>query len=132
MEQKLDSLEINSSQADEKQTLIKIEVVYGTPTEQALLTLEVEEGVTVEQAIIASGILLSFKEIDLTVNKVGIWNRTAKLTDTVNDLDRIEIYRPLIADPKEVRKRRAEKAKEEGRADKVTGGRVDPRRAKSE
>ncbi|WP_353516891.1 RnfH family protein [Thalassotalea sp. SU-HH00458] len=132
MEQKLDSLDINSSQADEKQTLIKIEVVYGTPTEQALLTLEVEEGVTVEQAIIASGILLSFKEIDLTVNKVGIWNRTAKLTDTVNDLDRIEIYRPLIADPKEVRKRRAEKAKEEGRADKVTGGRVDPRRAKSE
>ncbi|MDT0602712.1 RnfH family protein [Thalassotalea castellviae] len=132
MEQKLDSLEINSSQADEKQTLIKIEVVYGTPTEQALLTLEVEEGVTVEQAIISSGILLSFKEIDLTVNKVGIWNRTAKLTDTVNDLDRIEIYRPLIADPKEVRKRRAEKAKEEGRADKVTGGRVDPRRAKSE
>ncbi|GAA6203246.1 RnfH family protein [Thalassotalea sp. SU-HH00458] len=128
----MDSLDINSSQADEKQTLIKIEVVYGTPTEQALLTLEVEEGVTVEQAIIASGILLSFKEIDLTVNKVGIWNRTAKLTDTVNDLDRIEIYRPLIADPKEVRKRRAEKAKEEGRADKVTGGRVDPRRAKSE
>ncbi|MDO6444228.1 RnfH family protein [Colwellia sp. 1_MG-2023] len=123
---------MNSSQADEKQTLIKIEVVYGIPTEQALLTLEVEEGVTVEQAIIASGILLSFKDIDLTVNKVGIWNRTAKLTDTVKDLDRIEIYRPLIADPKEVRKRRAEKAKEEGRADKVTGGRVDPRRSKSE
>ena len=68
----------------------------------------------------------------LVDNKVGIWNRTAKLTDTVKDLDRIEIYRPLIADPKEVRKRRAEKAKEEGRADKVTGGRVDPRRAKSE
>lgn len=132
MEQKLDSLTMNSSQADEKQTLIKIEVVYGIPTEQALLTLEVEEGVTVEQAIIASGILLSFKDIDLTVNKVGIWNRTAKLTDTVKDLDRIEIYRPLIADPKEVRKRRAEKAKEEGRADKVTGGRVDPRRSKSE
>jgi len=49
----------------------------------------------------------------------------------LHDLDRIEIYRPLIADPKEVRKRRAEKAKEEGRADKVTGGRVDPRRSSS-
>jgi uncharacterized protein len=49
----------------------------------------------------------------------------------VKDLDRIEVYRPLLADPKEVRKRRAEKAKEEGRADKITGGRVDPRRSKA-
>ncbi|MDG1750311.1 MAG: RnfH family protein [Thalassotalea sp.] len=123
---------MNSSQADEKSTFIKIEVVYGTPTEQELLMLDVEEGVTIEQAIALSGILLSFTEIDLKVNKVGIWNRTAKLTDIVKDLDRIEIYRPLIADPKEVRKRRAEKAKEEGRADKITGGRVDPRRSKSD
>lgn len=132
MEQKLTSLNMNSSQADEKSTFIKIEVVYGTPTEQELLMLDVEEGVTIEQAIALSGILLSFTEIDLKVNKVGIWNRTAKLTDIVKDLDRIEIYRPLIADPKEVRKRRAEKAKEEGRADKITGGRVDPRRSKSD
>lgn len=132
MEQKLTSQNINSAKADEKSTLIKIEVVYGTPTEQELLLVEVNEGVTVEEAIVSSGILSSFVEIDLKVNKVGIWNRTAKLTDTVHDLDRIEIYRPLIADPKEVRKRRAEKAKVEGRADKVTGGRVDPRRAKTE
>ena len=132
MEQKLTSKSINSAQADEQPPLIKIEVVYGTPTEQELLMVEVNEGVTVEEAIALSGILLSFSEIDLKVNKVGLWNRTAKLTDIVNDLDRIEIYRPLIADPKEVRKRRAEKAKEEGRADKVTGGRVDPRRSKSE
>ena len=82
---------------------------------------------TVEQAIKDSGIIDYFPEIDLAVNNVGIWNRAAKLTDTVNDLDRIEIYRPLLADPKEVRKRRAEKAKEEGRADKITGGRVDPK-----
>ena len=67
-----------------------------------------------------------YPEIDLAVNTVGIWNRAAKLTDTVIDLDRIEIYRPLLADPKEVRKRRAEKAKEEGRANKITGGRVKP------
>lgn len=132
MEQKLTSQNMNSAKADEKSTLIKIEVVYGTPTEQELLLVEVNEGVTVEEAIVSSGILSSFVEIDLKVNKVGIWNRTAKLTDTVHDLDRIEIYRPLIADPKEVRKRRAEKAKVEGRADKVTGGRVDPRRAKTE
>jgi putative ubiquitin-RnfH superfamily antitoxin RatB of RatAB toxin-antitoxin module len=110
---------------------IQIEVVYGLPNRQKLLTIMVEEGTLVEQGIIESGILDVFEEIDLAVNKVGIWNRTAKLTDELRNLDRIEIYRPLIADPKEVRKRRAEKAKEEGRADKVTGGRVDPRRSKS-
>lgn len=107
----------------------KIEVVYGVPNEQVILTISVEEGTTIEQAIELSGVLSTYKDIDLKKNKVGIWNRTAKLTDTLNDLDRIEIYRPLIADPKEVRKRRAEKAKEEGRADKVTGGRVNPLRA---
>ncbi|NQZ90551.1 MAG: RnfH family protein [Colwellia sp.] len=113
------------------QSKIQIEVVYGLPNRQELLTIMVEEGTLLEHGIIESGILNVFEEIDLTVNKVGIWNRAAKLTDTLRDLDRIEIYRPLIADPKEVRKRRAEKAKEEGRADKVTGGRVDPRRAKA-
>ena len=55
-----------------------------------------------------------------------------KLTYKKNDGDRIEIYRPLIADPKEVRKRRAEKAVAEARADKVTGGRVNKLRAKTD
>jgi len=113
------------------QSKIQIEVVYGLPTRQELITLVVELGSSLEHGIQESGILSVFDEIDLTVNKVGIWNRAAKLTDKLKDLDRIEIYRPLIADPKEVRKRRAEKAKEEGRADKVTGGRVDPRRSKA-
>lgn len=111
---------------------IKVEVVYGVPQKQELIALSVDTGTTIEQAIAMSGILDIFKEIDLAVNKVGIWNRTAKLTDTLEDLDRIEIYRPLIADPKEVRKRRAEKAKVEGRADKTTGGRVNPLRANKE
>ena len=110
---------------------LSIEVVYGTPQRQEIVNVEVDDGTSIEQAIMASGIIEEFPEIDLTVNNVGIWNRAAKLKDIVKDLDRIEIYRPLIADPKEVRKRRAEKAKEEGRADKITGGRVDPRRAKS-
>ena len=122
MEQVLD----NHEQTEQNQ--IQIEVVYGTPSRQELLTISVPENTTVEQAIELSGMLSVFEEIDLTKNKVGIWNRSAKLSDIVNDLDRIEIYRPLIADPKEVRKRRAEKAKEEGRADKVTGGRVNPLR----
>lgn len=110
-------------------TKINIEVVYGLPHKQKILALPVEEGTTVEQAIIESGMLSLFNEIDLSVNKVGIWNRAVKLVNVLEDLDRIEIYRPLIADPKEVRKRRAEKAIAEGRADKTTGGRVNPLRA---
>jgi len=110
-------------------TDIQIEIVYGLAHKQKLLTLSVEKDCTVEQAIIISGILSLFSEIDLKVNKVGIWNKIVKLESAVHDLDRIEIYRPLIADPKEVRKRRAEKAKLEGRADITTGGRVNPLRA---
>jgi putative ubiquitin-RnfH superfamily antitoxin RatB of RatAB toxin-antitoxin module len=110
---------------------LAIEVVYGTPTRQEIINCVVAIDTTIEQAILSSGIIEEFPEIDLAVNNVGIWNRAAKLTDKVKDLDRIEVYRPLLADPKEVRKRRAEKAKEEGRADKVTGGRVDPRRSKA-
>jgi len=105
---------------------IQIEVVYGLAHKQKLLSLPVVQGTTVEQAIIESGIINLFPEIDLTENKVGIWNKAAKLSTVLEDLDRVEIYRPLIADPKEVRKRRAEKAKLEGRADKTTGGRVNP------
>ncbi|MGV2871856.1 RnfH family protein [Colwellia sp. E150_009] len=106
--------------------MIQIEVVYGLAHKQKLLSLPVAEGTTAEQAIKESGILALFPEIDLTKNKVGVWNKAVKLSTVLDDLDRVEIYRPLIADPKEVRKRRAEKAKLEGRADKTTGGRVNP------
>jgi len=105
---------------------ISVEVVYGTPTSQKIIEIKVDVDTTIEAAINDSRIKSIYPEIDLTVNAVGIWNRAAKLTDTLTDLDRIEIYRPLLADPKEVRKRRAEKAKEEGRANKITGGRVKP------
>ena len=116
---------INESVSVEK---ISIEVVYGVPNKQKILTLLVKMGTTVEQAIIDSGVIALFPEINLEVNKVGVWNRAVKLSEIVNDLDRIEVYRPLIVDPKDVRKRRAEKAKLEGRADKTTGGRVNPLR----
>ena len=109
--------------SENSQQTINIEVVYGVPTEQALLAVSVPQGVTVEEAIRHSGMLQRFDDIDLSVNAVGIWNRTCKLHDVPRDGDRIEIYRPLIADPKEVRRLRAEKAKQEGRASKVTGGR---------
>lgn len=110
---------------------IQIEVVYGLAHKQKLLSLPVNAGTTVEEAIAESGILNLFPEIDLKENKVGIWNKAVKLSQQVENSDRIEIYRPLIADPKEVRKRRAEKAKLEGRADKTTGGRVNPLSKKS-
>ncbi len=103
---------------------ITLEVAYARPDKQSLLNVVVEQGSTVEDVIEASGILRKYPEIDLSVNKVGIWNRTCKLSDEPCQGDRIEIYRPLIADPKEVRRKRAEKAVEEGRANKVTGGRV--------
>nr|WP_241264090.1 RnfH family protein [Bowmanella dokdonensis] len=103
-----------------------MEVTYALPDKQALLEVVVEQGSTVEQAIRASGILQRFPEIDLDNNKVGIWYRTCKLSDEPREGDRIAIFRPLIADPKEARRRRAEKAKDEGRADKVTGGRPNP------
>ncbi|WDT84503.1 RnfH family protein [Alteromonas sp. 009811495] len=110
--------------------LINIEVAYALPTKQTIVDIAIKEGTTVEDAIKASNILEQFPDIDLNSTKVGIWSRVVKLRDTLNDGDRIEIYRPLIADPKEIRKRRAEKAKEEGRADKITGGKPNPLKAK--
>lgn len=103
--------------------LLTVEVAYALPHKQSLIEVAIAEGATVEEAIKASDILTLYPDIDLNKTKVGVWNRVARLSDTVSDGDRIEVYRPLIADPKEIRKRRAEKAIEEGRADKVTGGR---------
>ncbi|UTP72450.1 RnfH family protein [Alteromonas sp. LMIT006] len=105
------------------QKLCSVEVVYGTPDKQEIVTVEVPAETSVEECITQSNIQHIFPEIDLSENKVGIWNRACRLKDMVKDGDRIEIYRPLIADPKEVRRLRAEKAKAEGRANKVTGGR---------
>jgi putative ubiquitin-RnfH superfamily antitoxin RatB of RatAB toxin-antitoxin module len=90
---------------------IRVEVVYALPERQYLRTVKLEEGSTVEQAIVASGLLELRKDIDLKSNKVGVYSRPVKLADTISDGDRIEIYRPLIADPKELRRQRAEKSK---------------------
>ncbi|WP_409074754.1 RnfH family protein [Pantoea sp. C3] len=89
---------------------ISVEVVYALPEKQYLRYVKVEQGSTVEQAIEASGLLELRKEIDLSSNKVGIFSRPVKLSDSVDEGDRIEIYRPLIADPKELRRQRAERA----------------------
>ncbi|MGL9736103.1 MAG: RnfH family protein [Symbiopectobacterium sp.] len=90
---------------------IRVDVVYALPEHQYVRSVTVKEGATVEQAIFASGLLTLRTDIDLQVNKVGIFSRPARLTDAVTKGDRVEIYRPLIADPKELRRQRAERSK---------------------
>ena len=92
--------------------LIDIEVVYGIPHKQVLLSLKVPAGTTIENCIKLSGIVKHFPEIVPSEAVVGIFSKPDKLDNTVKQGDRIEIYRPLTADPKEMRKLRAEKAKQ--------------------
>ncbi len=97
---------------------ITVEVAYATPQEQRIISLEVVSGATLRQAIEQSGILEHFSEIDLANAKVGIFGKLKKLDETLRAGDRVEIYRPLIADPKQVRKQRAAA----GKAMKKGGG----------
>lgn len=92
---------------------LNVEVCYALPEKQTLLQLEVEADSSLEDVIHLSGILELHPEIDLSKNKVGIFSKLSKLTDHLHDGDRIEIYRPLLIDPKEVRKQRAMKAKQD-------------------
>lgn len=87
---------------------ITVEVAYARPDVQVILPVSIEQGATLEAAIRRSGILVSFPEIDLNVNKVSIFGKLSKLENVVRAGDRVEINRPLIADPKQVRKQRAE------------------------
>ena len=90
---------------------IRVEVAYARPEVQVIVPLEVAPGTTVEGAVAASRIVERFPEIDLKSNKVGIFGRATKLAAELRDGDRVEIYRPLIADPKAVRKQRAAEGK---------------------
>ena len=110
---------------------IKVLVAFAMPDNQKVIELEVDAQATVEQIVVQSNISQFFPQFDFTKPKVGVFNRAVKLGDTCRDGDRIEVYRPLIADPKAARLKRAQKAKDEGRADKVTGGRVNPQAKKT-
>ena len=90
---------------------IDVEVAYARAKAQALLPLKGETGMTLKDAIERSGILERFPEIDLGVNKVGIYGKLAKLDQALQSGDRVEIYPPLIADPKQARKKRAAEGK---------------------
>ena len=88
-----------------------VEVAYALSDKQSLISLEVEEGTTIKEAIEASGVLDTYGQINLTRDKVGIFSKFATLDTVLCENDRVEIYRPLIADPKKVSKERAAKGK---------------------
>ncbi|MEQ1599695.1 MAG: RnfH family protein [Methylotenera sp.] len=90
---------------------IMVEVAYALPKEQLIIPISMPPEANAEAAIRVSGILNKFPEIDLNVNQIGIFGKLSKLDAPLRNLDRIEIYRPLIADPKEARKQRAEEGK---------------------
>ena len=98
--------------------IIAVEVAYALADRQVILALDVEKGTTAEQAILQSGVLEQFPEIDLTKSKMGIFGKLSKATTELKAGDRVEIYRPLIADPKEVRRKR----EAEGKRMKKGGG----------
>ena len=88
---------------------LKVEVVYALPQRQVLLTVEVEPGTTVHDAIHQSGIAVRFPNLDVGQSALGVFGKRVKPDTLVKDGDRIEIYRPLIADPKALRRARARK-----------------------
>ncbi len=101
--------------SDEK---ISVELVYALPAQQMLVKTEVPRGTTIAETVRLSGILDKFPEIDVEKGKFGIFGKLSKTDTVLREKDRVEIYRPLIADPKEVRRKRAE----EGKAMKKGGG----------
>lgn len=94
---------------------IRVEVIYASPHRQALVAVEMEEDGTVEEAIRRSGILAEFPEIDIPHAKVGIFGRLVSPGFRVRDGDRVEIYRPLIVEPKQGRRMRAQQAQQRPR-----------------
>lgn len=102
--------------------LIRVEVAYARSDVQVIIPVEASEDATIEQVIIQSRIQERFPEIDLKTVKVGIFGKLGKLSSTVRTGDRVEIYRPLLADPKAVRKKRAA----EGKRMRKGGGEQEP------
>ncbi len=96
---------------------INVEVAYAEPQRQLIIPVNVDLGTTVGAAIVQSGIMIEFPELDIENSKVGIFGKASTMDAQLKDGDRVEIYRPLIADPKEVRRKRAA----EGKATKKGG-----------
>ncbi|MBS1209396.1 MAG: hypothetical protein H6R19_1794 [Proteobacteria bacterium] len=97
---------------------ISVEVCYALPERQELVKVKLPSNASVQQALEASGLLGKFPEISLEQGKFGVYGKLVRLDTSLHDQDRVEIYRALIADPKEVRRKRAE----EGKVMKKGGG----------
>ena len=89
--------------------MLRVEVVFALPEEQRLVELEVPDGSTVSEVIDASGIRDAFPQVDIDALKRGIWGKSASDDDRVQAGDRVEIYRPLMTEPREARRQRAAK-----------------------
>ncbi|WP_426415214.1 RnfH family protein [Aestuariirhabdus sp. LZHN29] len=84
---------------------MKISIAYAETRRQHWIQLELEAGATLNDAIVASGILERYPTIDLEQQRVGVFGKFAKLDTSLSDGDRVEIYRPIVADPKTVARR---------------------------
>lgn len=84
-----------------------IEIAYACGEAQTIIPIKIKVSATLREAIDSSGVLQAFSEINLNVNKVGVFGKLGELDDILRAGDRVEIYRALIADPREVRRRRA-------------------------
>ena len=91
----------------------QLEVAYARPERQLIVKLSLPAGTTAREAVLQSGIGSEFPEIDLAQLKLGVFGKAVPAEHVLRDRDRVEIYRPLQADPKEVRRRRAEAGKTE-------------------
>lgn len=101
--------------------MIRVEVAYAEPDSQTIVEVEADTGVTAEQAVRMSGILQRYPAIDFDRARLGIFGKLCKRDTELAQGDRVEIYRPLKADPKEVRRRRAA----EGKVMKKGGGSIE-------
>ena len=93
---------------------MQVGLAYTDPKDQVWLRLDIPEGSTLKDAIEASGLLARFPEIDLSKQKVGIFGKLAKLDAPLKEGDRVEIYRPITADPKTVKRRERDTTESEG------------------
>ena len=101
-----------------------VDVIYALPKQQKVISVMVAPGTRFIDAVKQSEMVKFFPEINLEQVKLGVFSRQAKHDEVLVPGQRVEIYRPLIADPKDVRRQRAEKAKDEGRINKITGAKV--------
>ncbi|PKG59259.1 RnfH family protein [Shewanella sp. Choline-02u-19] len=106
------------------QAQFTVEIIYALPQQQKRIKVNIEPGTTCIDAVKQSDMQRYFPEIDLETVKLGIFSRSVKHAEVLQPGQRVEIYRALIADPKDVRRKRAEKAKDEGRVNKITGAKL--------